>query len=133
MKQLFQTLTLVTISAFVANSLTAQVSTACGNNNQKVLICHIPPGNPANAHTICVSPNAVNAHLNGNNSHNDFLGDCFSGCLGMSVYSVNQKLRSNGTAVLADRSIVSSVLGTPDKSNTPGGFFSLGFGGSIII
>lgn len=38
----------------------------------KVKICHIPPGNPANRHTIWVSQNAVNAHL----AHGDYLGDC---------------------------------------------------------
>jgi hypothetical protein len=45
----------------------------CGNKcNQKVLICHIPPGNPENRHTICVSINAVPAHL----AHGDYLGPC---------------------------------------------------------
>jgi hypothetical protein len=29
----------------------------------KVAICHIPPGNPENAHIISVSPHALNAHL----------------------------------------------------------------------
>ena len=120
-------------ASFGLTSINAQVSTSCGNKNDKVLICHIPPGNPANAHTICVSPNAVPAHLQGNNSHNDFLGDCFGGCLGMSVQSFTQGLQSNGAAVLADRSDVTKVLGTPDKSNAVGGFFSLGFGGEIII
>jgi len=36
---------------------------------QKVLICHVPPGNPANAHVISVSANAVAAHL----AHGDCL------------------------------------------------------------
>lgn len=40
----------------------------CGNNNDKVLICH--SGN--NPNTICISPNAVQAHLN----HGDYLGPC---------------------------------------------------------
>lgn len=45
----------------------------CGNKcNLKVLICHIPPGNPENRHTICVSINAVPAHL----AHGDYLGPC---------------------------------------------------------
>ena len=44
----------------------------CGKNNNKVLVCHIPPGNPNNAHTICVSYNAVAAHL----AHGDYLGNC---------------------------------------------------------
>ncbi|NNE26945.1 MAG: hypothetical protein HKN09_08895, partial [Saprospiraceae bacterium] len=33
------------------------------NNNNKVFICHVPPGNPANAHTICVNVNSIPAHL----------------------------------------------------------------------
>ena len=38
----------------------------------KVLICHIPPGNPQNAHTISVDQSAVPAHL----AHGDTLGPC---------------------------------------------------------
>lgn len=38
----------------------------------KQLVCHIPPGNPANAHTICIAPSAVIAHL----AHGDYLGQC---------------------------------------------------------
>ncbi|MAR66476.1 MAG: hypothetical protein CL833_04400 [Crocinitomicaceae bacterium] len=35
-----------------------------GNSSvQKVEMCQIPPGNPSNAHTICVSASAVPAHL----------------------------------------------------------------------
>lgn len=41
----------------------------------KVDICHIPPGNPANAHTINVSVNAIPAHL----AHGDSLGACGDG------------------------------------------------------
>ena len=41
----------------------------------KVDVCHIPPGNPANAHVINVSVNAVPAHL----AHGDNLGDCGGG------------------------------------------------------
>lgn len=38
----------------------------------KVTICHIPPGNPANAHTITISANALPAHL----AHGDNTGMC---------------------------------------------------------
>jgi uncharacterized protein len=48
------------------------VDVHCGNNNDKVLVCHIPPGNPANAHTICISENGVPAHL----AHGCHLGPC---------------------------------------------------------
>ena len=39
--------------------------------NAKVLICHVPPGNPANAHVIEVADSAQSAHF----AH----GDCFFG------------------------------------------------------
>ncbi len=40
--------------------------------SDKVAVCHIPPGNPANAHTIVVGAPAVQAHLR----HGDTLGAC---------------------------------------------------------
>ena len=39
---------------------------------ENITICHIPPGNPANAHTITVGQPALNAHLN----HGDTIGPC---------------------------------------------------------
>jgi len=39
----------------------------------KVLVCHIPPGNPANAHTICVGEPAADPHVQ---LHGDTLGAC---------------------------------------------------------
>lgn len=38
----------------------------------KETICHVPPGNPANAHEIVVGCPAVEAHL----AHGDYLGEC---------------------------------------------------------
>jgi hypothetical protein len=48
----------------------------CGRagNNPKILVCHVPPGNPSNAHEVCIAYPAVNAHLN----HGDYLGACGS-------------------------------------------------------
>ena len=47
---------------------------ACDPGNiKKTTICHIPPGNPANAHTICVGNAAVPAHVN---NHGDSIGPC---------------------------------------------------------
>lgn len=43
----------------------------CGNG--KVSLCHFPPGNPANAHTLCIDRNAVPAHLA---NHGDRCGPC---------------------------------------------------------
>lgn len=59
------------------------VVAACPTNGQpKVQICHVPPGNPNNEHNICVSPNAVPAHLAGGNGHGTcYLGPCGNACL----------------------------------------------------
>jgi hypothetical protein len=38
----------------------------------KVTICHVPPGNPGNAHTITVGSEAVSAHM----AHGDSVGVC---------------------------------------------------------
>jgi hypothetical protein len=47
---------------------------ACRPNDvKKTTICHIPPGNPANAHTICVGNAAVPAHVA---NHGDSIGAC---------------------------------------------------------
>ena len=39
----------------------------------KVLVCHIPPGNPENMHAICVGQSAVAPHLA---QHGDTIGSC---------------------------------------------------------
>ena len=41
-------------------------------DDEKVTLCHIPPGNPGNAKTITVGASAVAAHL----AHGDTLGPC---------------------------------------------------------
>lgn len=53
----------------------------CGPKNRKVKICHVPPGNPAAKHTICIGAPAVRAHLNlhiakSDANIRDTLGDC---------------------------------------------------------
>lgn len=40
--------------------------------SEKITICHIPPGNPDNAHAIRISVNAWPAH----EAHGDVIGDC---------------------------------------------------------
>ena len=47
----------------------------CDDGDGRVTICHIPPGNPDNAHTITVSAKAVPAHL----AHGDYSGPCEGG------------------------------------------------------
>jgi len=43
-----------------------------GDNQEKVTICHRPPGNPDNSKTLQVGSAAVSAHL----AHGDSLGEC---------------------------------------------------------
>ena len=60
-------------------------SGACGENahSNKVEICHVPPGNPLAAHTICISKNALGGHgldperVKNHVMHSDdYLGKC---------------------------------------------------------
>jgi hypothetical protein len=39
---------------------------------KKIEICHVPPGNPDNAHTLSISVNAMRAHL----AHGDYIDEC---------------------------------------------------------
>src|SRR6185295_19387348 len=55
-----------------ATSLFAPEVNAASAAAGKVTICHIPPGNPGNAHTITVGASAVPAHQ----AHGDTLGAC---------------------------------------------------------
>ena len=49
---------------------------ACApGSTKKTTICHFPPGNPSNAHTLCVGNSAVPAHVQ---HHHDTLGECAS-------------------------------------------------------
>jgi len=41
-------------------------------SDKKVNVCHIPPGNSDNAHTITISINALRAHF----AHGDYLDEC---------------------------------------------------------
>ncbi len=41
-------------------------------SNEKIIICHIPPGEPENAHPIEIDLHAWPAH----EAHGDVIGDC---------------------------------------------------------
>ncbi len=41
-------------------------------NAERVVLCHVPPGNPDNEHTITVGSSATETHL----AHGDYLGEC---------------------------------------------------------
>ena len=55
---------------------TSASSTSAGSKSSDeeatVTVCHVPPGNPKNAHEITVGEPAVQAHLN----HGDYIGPC---------------------------------------------------------
>jgi len=57
-------------TAMAALIVLAPTASAKGD---KVTICHIPPGNPENAHTITISVNALETHIE---QHGDTLGEC---------------------------------------------------------
>lgn len=66
--------TQLALTAMACVTLVPLTSSAPANNHQdkKITICHIPPGNPANFHSISVSINALDAHL----AHGDYVGSC---------------------------------------------------------
>jgi hypothetical protein len=55
-------------------SFLALLTSTAFAQNVKVDVCHIPPGNPDNAHTITISERAVEVHLD----HGDHVGECES-------------------------------------------------------
>jgi len=73
-----------TASSQTASSPTAAVQAASASGGDgsvsaqaaepKVTICHVPPGNPDNAHTITIGAPAVPAHLA--NHPGDAIGPC---------------------------------------------------------
>ena len=71
-----------TLTACVDNLSSEELPLTLENGQQvcegpkKVLICHIPPGNPDNAHEICVGEPAVAHHVA---NHGDNVGLCDPG------------------------------------------------------
>ena len=52
--------------------LVAGIAIAHAGGGVKVQVCHVPPDDPSNFHTITVSENALAAHL----AHGDLPGSC---------------------------------------------------------
>ena len=63
----------ILVIAFIA---IASLTTSEAKRQKKVDVCHVPPGNPDNAHTINISINAVSAHIGKHGG--DYLGPCTS-------------------------------------------------------
>ena len=64
------------LSTLAVISLTTLLWAGSASAGVKVEVCHIPPGNPANFHTITISENALSAHL----AHGDLAGGCGEFC-----------------------------------------------------
>lgn len=70
MKKLNFTLIAVKITAFVVMVFLNGMVLA---QDGKITICHCPPGNPNNCHSITISVNAWYAHFE---HHDDYIGPC---------------------------------------------------------
>jgi len=79
------------------------------DQNDKVDICHLPPGNPNNPQTLNVNVNAVKSHL----AHGDWIGDCNT-CDPASYTNrfVEYRLNANNQLV---RRILNAGLATIDE------------------
>lgn len=76
----------------------------------KVFLCHVPPGNPGNAHTLSVSVNAVPSHLG--NHVGDQLGKCGQTC----GTPVLKQIASGTSAIVADENMNILVFPNPSKT-----------------
>ena len=114
-------------------------SAVCSNNgnNLKFNVCHIPPGNPSNAHGICISVNALNAHLtSGSVGHqNCYLGECDQLCFNatndpppnalVDLAVQTEKLTSNQVKIIEvseEEELVRSLSVTASPNPTMGSF-----------
>jgi len=68
------------ISLFFATAMVIgfTASSAYAHSDEKVAICHLPPGNPENIQYIEVGAAAVAAHLAHGDSLRDSLDDCLT-------------------------------------------------------
>lgn len=92
----------------------------------KVAVCHIPPGNPANMHTIVIGAAAVRAHL----AHGDKLGACSGESVAVEVSSDCGATNHGNGGHPHDGDTGSGDNGTGGTGTGEGGNDSGGSGGS---
>lgn len=56
--------------------LCSWINISWAGGSDKVQVCHIPPDNPSNFHTITIAEKSLQAHL----AHGDYLGTCDESC-----------------------------------------------------
>jgi hypothetical protein len=61
-------------SAAPGTTTVTAINVTCGHNGDKIILCHVPPGNPGNPQTICVAASAIPHHLA--NHPGDCIGPC---------------------------------------------------------
>jgi hypothetical protein len=64
------------LTIYLIFSAASAASAAPGSSSEKLSVCHVPTGNPANAHTIAIGAAALPAHL----AHGDAEGPCAPVC-----------------------------------------------------
>jgi len=87
----------------------------------EVTICHAPPGNPGNQHTITVGASAVDAHL----GHGDYQGPCKEGGAASADAAKDKgsgadKDKGKGQSSSADKDKGKGQSGSADKSKGKG-------------
>lgn len=107
------------VPSFV-NAVAESSSDTSIGNDEKVTLCHIPPGNPAKAHTITVGNPAVAAHL----AHGDYLGECMQDSVSHIDELDVQEFENATVEMSSDTSVDSKTTlchvppGNPSKAHT---------------
>jgi Kazal-type serine protease inhibitor-like protein len=99
---------LCTLSCLTVFILATTLASAAAHN--VVCICHIPPGNPSGAKTICIDEHAVPAHLR----HGDTQGECSKSCGGSTgvTCSTGQFCKLTAGVCSADAEGVCAIMPT---------------------
>ena len=87
---------------FVGIAVAATLGTGIANAEERIAICHLPPGNPTDAHTIIVGKAALDAHF----GHGDEAGECPTGC------QLDPTLCDDGNACTSDPCDANGECGT---------------------
>ena len=80
------------IAFFLPVVLSAVLVVSAANAEEKIALCHYPPGNPNNPQNIVVGEAALKAHLR----HGDLIGACPAGC------QVDSSVCDDGNACTSD-------------------------------
>ena len=80
----------------------------------QVVICHIPPGNPGNEHTITVGEPAVDAHVD---NHDDTVGPCDAATSTTTSTSIASTSPAVAPVALPDILLQDATVGQPFSLN----------------